>query len=88
MNQLADLIACAARPVMMAIVAAPIYKLGKLFVAPKKAAIFSLSLTTLLFLLELLSIQFASLRFTTAISTLVGSALLASIFWRRVASRD
>jgi hypothetical protein len=87
-NQIADLISFVVRPVIMVAVAAPIYKLSKLFVVPKKAAMTSLALTTLLFISELFSIQYLGLRLAMAISTLVGFTLLAFIFWKRVSSRE
>lgn len=68
----------------MVAIAAPAYKLGKLFVSRRMAALASLSLTPLLFLLELFLIQIPNLRFATAVSTLVGFALLTCIFWQRV----
>ncbi|MFK4874466.1 hypothetical protein [Novosphingobium sp. ZW T3_23] len=88
MNQLAELIAVAVRPVMMVVIAAPAYKLGKLFISRRTAAGVSLLLTTLLFLFDLFSIQVPDLRLATAVSTLVGFALLTCIFWKRVARQD
>lgn len=83
MTQLPELIAVVLRPIVMVAVGAAIYKLFNFFVSTKKAAGFSLSLTTTIFLAELGSIQMPDLWLASLFSTLLGFGILAFFFWKK-----
>ncbi|SEI87165.1 hypothetical protein SAMN05518849_1011177 [Sphingobium sp. AP50] len=83
MTQLPEILAVVSRPIVMIAVGAAIYKIFKFFVSTRKAAGFSLSLTTAIFLAELGTIEMPDLWLASLFSTLAGFGILAFLFWKK-----
>ena len=83
MTEAPELLAVVLRPAMMVVVGAIVYRAGKLVAPRHLAARIAFGATCLLFALDLTMIAYPDLRSASAVSTVIGVAVLAVIFRKR-----